>query len=206
MGWMFYITQPDDRPDGYIHLSESAQWVPWLNRNIPENLDAEVRRRLNSNLKHLIVGLELKTALIVPHRFRGTNGRPMLYEPYYQNLIQEFCVGAFSVIEGLGAAQWLSQNGRDGADGQRISRNQWRASLRIVYDETGEHGLDEAVGRTLSVRDKLHQDQIGARAEIDWHAFSYDVAFVPASHAIRTLLRRESGAVPETSNLHVEPQ
>lgn len=202
---MLYITQPENRPDGYVNLSESAHWVPWLNRNIPGNLDPAVRLRLNSNLKHLMVGLELKTALILPHRFRGPNGRPVLFEPYYQNLIQEFCVGAFSVIEGLGAAHWLSQNGHDGADGRRVVRNQWRESLRISYDETGELELDDAVERTLSVRDKLHQDQVGARAEIDWHAFSYDAAFVPASYAIRVLLRRESDLVPEMSNLHVDP-
>ena len=99
---MLFITQPDDRPDGYVHLSESAQWVSWLNRNIPGDLDAVVRSRLISNLKHLMVGLELKAALILSHRFRPANGRPTLFEPYYQNLIQEFCVGAFSVIEGLG--------------------------------------------------------------------------------------------------------
>jgi hypothetical protein len=202
---MFYITQPDDRPTGYVHLSESANWIPWLTRNIPGNLDPDVRRRLVSNLKHLLVGLELKTALILPHRYRAPNERPVLFEPYYQNLIQEFCVAAFSVIEGLGAAHWLSQHGRDGADSPRIYRNDWRTSLSLVYDATGEHYLDGAVERTLNVRDKLHQDQIGSRADIDWHAFSYEAAFVPASHAIRTLLRRESGAVPATSNLHIEP-
>jgi len=63
----------------------------------------------------------------------------------------------------------------------------------------GKHGLAASIERTLSVRDKLHQDKIGARADIDWHAFSYDAAFVPASHAIRTLLRREASAVPATS-------
>jgi len=57
----------------------------------------------------------------------------------------------------------------------------------------GEHGLAASIERTLSVRDKLHQDKISARADTDWHAFSYDAAFVPASHAIRTLLRREAG-------------
>ena len=203
---MLYIARFDERPNGYVQMSESAQWVRWLNRNIPADLNKRVRHRLNSNIKHLLVGLELKMALIVPHRHRGPNGRPVLFEPYYQNLIQEFCVGAFSVIEGLGSAHWLSQNGHDGADGRRISRDSWRVSLRAVYDEAGEHGLDDAVERTLSVRDKLHQDQIGARADIDWHAFSYDAAFVPASQAIRTLLRREAELVPETSNLHVEPQ
>lgn len=73
-----------------------------------------------------------------------------------------------------------------------------------MYDGTGELGLEDAVERTLSVRDKLHQDKIGARAEIDWHAFSYDAAFVPASEAVRVLLRNEADAVPETTNLNVE--
>lgn len=202
---MFYILQPEERPESFVHLSTSAQWVPWLSRNIPNEISADVRQRLISNLKHLIVGLELKTALIIPHRFRPPNGRPTLFEPYYQNLIQEFCVGAFSVIEGLGAAHWLHQNGHDGADGRRIFRQEWRVALCSTYDETGELGLNDCIERTLSVRDRLHQDTLGARANIDWHAFSYEAAFLPASSAIRILLLREAGSVPETSNLHLAP-
>jgi hypothetical protein len=201
---MFFITQPDERPDGYVVLSESGPWVRWLSRNIPTELDREVRRRLNSNLKHLIVGLELKTALINPHYHRGPQNRPVLFEPYFQNLILEFCVAAFSVLEGLGSAHWLRQNGQDGRNAPRINRHQWLPALCAVYDETAQHGLNQAVEQTLAVRDKLHQDRLGAREDIDWHALSYEAAFVPASHAIRTLLRREADAVPETSNLHVE--
>jgi hypothetical protein len=201
---MFYIIQCPDQPDGYVHLSESTHWVRWLHKNIPDGLHEEVRRRLTSNLKHLIVGLELKAALILPHRFRPPNGRPTLFEPYYQNLIQEFCVGTFSVIEGLGAAHWLNQSGFDGANGRPIPRDKWRAAICAVYDETGEHGLDEAIQLTSGVRDKLHQDKLGIREDIDWHSFSYEAAFVPASSAIRTLLRREADCVPATSNLNVE--
>ncbi|SLK07487.1 hypothetical protein [Novosphingobium mathurense] len=202
---MLFITRPQERPGGYTVLSESNQWVGWLSRNIPAELDREVRRRLKSNLKHLLVGLELKAALINPHHHRGLNERPVLFEPYFQNLIMEFCVAAFSVFEGLGSGHWLRQNGHDGADARRINRGQWLPALCAVYDETGEHGLRDAVERTLTIRDKLHQDQLGAREDIDWHALSYDVAFLPASGAIRTLLRREADAVPETSNLHLEP-
>ena len=52
------------------------------------------------------------------------------------------------------------------------------------------------------VRDKLHQDRLGVREDIDWHALSYEGAFSPARQAIQTLLRREADAVPEASNLH----
>lgn len=200
---MMYIVQPEERPDGYVHLSASADWVRWLNRNIPADLHPDVRHRLKSNLKHLLVGLELKTALIVAHWHRGPNERPVLFEPYFQNLIQEFSVGAFSVIEGLGSAHWLRVNGHDGADGRRIRRNDWLPVLRDIYDANGEFGLLDAVERTVAARDKLHQDQLGTRADIDWHSFSYEAAFEPASHAIRTLLRREAEAVPETTNLNV---
>jgi hypothetical protein len=200
---MFYIT--DERPDGYVVLSESNQWVRWLIRNVPDTLDREVRRRLKSNLKHLLVSLELKTALINPHAHRGSQHHSVLFEPYFQNLILEFCVAAFSVLEGLGSALWLHQNGRDGGNSPRINRADWLPALCAVYDETGKHGLYNAVERTLVVRDKLHQDRLGARENIDWHALSYEAAFAPASHAIRTLLRREADAVPDTSNLHIEP-
>lgn len=84
---MLFITQPEERPDGYVVLSESTQWVRWLHRNIPQELDREVRRRLISNLKHLLVGLELKAGLIYPHQLRYRAERSVLYEPYFQNLI-----------------------------------------------------------------------------------------------------------------------
>ena len=198
---MFFVTQSDDRPEGYVVLSNANQWDAWLVRVLPTSLDGEVRRRLRSNLKHLLVGLELKAALIAPHVHRGPDGRPMLFESYFQNLIQEYCVGAFSIIEGMGAAHWLDQEGHGGAAAPRIGRQQWLPALCSIYDAAGEHGLADAVDRTVAVRDKLHQDRLGAREEIDWHAFTYELAFTPASQAVRTLLRREPDAVPGTTNL-----
>jgi hypothetical protein len=172
-----------------------------VHRNIPQGLHPEVSRRLTSNLKHLLVGLELKAALIEPHAHRTATERPVLFEPYFQNLILEFCVATFSVLEGLGAAHWLASNGVDGADGPTIYRNQWQPILTAIYDENGQFGLDAHVTATLAVRDKLHQDRLGAREDIDWHALSYDVAFVPARPAISTLLLREAEFVPENTNL-----
>jgi hypothetical protein len=167
---------------------------------MPETLHPDVRERLNSNLKHILVGLELKTALIEGHE-QNRHEHSLLFESYFQNLISEFCVGAFSVLEGLGSAHWLAQDGQDGANGPAIYRNQWQPVLTAVYDEHGEHGLNESVNATLVVRDKLHQDRLGAREDIDWHAFSYEHAFMPARRAIATLLLREADFVPEASNL-----
>lgn len=197
---MFYIT--DHKPDGYVHLSSSNQWVRWLARNTPDVVHRDVRIRLNSNLKHLLVGMEMKTALIEGHE-QARAEHSMLFEPYFQNFISEFCVAAFSVLEGLGSAHWLAQNGLDGVDGPMVYRNQWQPALIAAYDENGEHGLNDNVETTLAVRDKLHQDRLGAREEIDWHAFSYEAAFIPARRAIATLLRREPEFVPETSNLPI---
>lgn len=44
-------------------------------------------------------------------------------------------------------------------------------------------------------------DRVGARENIDWHALSYDAAFMPARRAIATLLLREAEFVPESTNL-----
>jgi hypothetical protein len=52
-----------------------------------------------------------------------------------------------------------------------------------------------------ATRDKIHQDQLGARTEIDWHAFDYAQSFVPARGALGTLLRLNAGNVPTTTNL-----
>jgi hypothetical protein len=198
---MFFIIETDERPDGYVVLSEANQWENWVGRVTPQVVHAEVRRRLRSNLKHVLVGLELKAALIDPHENRGVDGRPMLFESYFQNLIQEFCVGAVSVLEGLGSAHWLAQNGLDGEDAPAVYRNHWRPALNAAFDAAGDYGLDEAVGQTLAVRDKLHQDRLGARENIDWHSFSYGGAFVPASCAIRILLQSEAEFIPATTNL-----
>lgn len=202
---MMFITRQKVRPDGYVNLSDSNSWTRWLHGNVPERIHRIVTGRLVSNLKHLLVGLELKAALIGQHHYQAAGERPVLFEPYFQNLILEFCVASFSVFEGLGSAHWLDQIGRDGADGPKIQRNQWLPALAAVYDATGEHGLVANVENTLAVRDRLHQDRLGAREDIDWHAFSYDAAFAPASTAIRTLLRREAELVPAVSNLHLEP-
>lgn len=40
---MFYIT--NERPGGYVVLSEASQWVPWLARNIPKAVHVDVRRK-----------------------------------------------------------------------------------------------------------------------------------------------------------------
>ena len=57
------------------------------------------------------------------------------------------------------------------------------------------------VNSVKSVRDKLHQDRLGARENIDWHTFSYDNAFTPAARAMRSLLSTNAGDVPKETNL-----
>jgi hypothetical protein len=152
---MMFITRQKVRPDGYVNLSDSNSWTRWLHGNVPERIHRIVTGRLVSNLKHLLVGLELKAALIGQHHYQAAGERPVLFEPYFQNLILEFCVASFSVFEGLGSAHWLDQIGRDGADGPKIQRNQWLPALAAVYDATGEHGLVANVENTLAVRDRL---------------------------------------------------
>jgi hypothetical protein len=195
---MFYITS--EPPTGYVNKSNSSDWQPWVRRSLPEGLDNEVQQRLVSNLKHVLVGLELKAALIIPHARRGM-GPSVLFEPYLHIMNFEFCVGVFSVLEGIGSALWLRENGLDGSEGSRVAPIQWKPSLVSKFDLSGEASLDSRVDSVKSVRDKLHQDQIGARSSIDWHSFSFDEAFVPAFQALRCLLLREEQHLPENTNL-----
>ena len=199
---MFYVVRgPRARPGGFVHLSTSADWVPWLAQNIPGTLDRGVRNLLSSNLKHILVGLEFKAALIGGHRELRPGDRAVLFEPYFQSLILEFCVGACSVVEGLGAAYWLQQQGRDGRDGRRIRRDAWTRALCSIYDSDAGRGLEPAVDRMLDVRDLQHQDRLSARGEIDWHAMDYEGAFEPAARAVGILLLNRADLVPGTTNL-----
>jgi hypothetical protein len=159
-----------------------------------------MRRRLISNLKHVLVALELKAGLIVPHAERGA-GPSILFEPYFQIMNFEFCVGVFSVCEGFGSALWLRENRKDGAAGNLVYFRDWEPSLVRKFDPTGTLNLSEDVDRVRNVRDKLHQDRLGARQNIDWHAFSYEDAFTPALSAIRCLLQTNAQDVPQQTNL-----
>jgi len=198
---MFYIT--DAKPAGYVNNSISSDWEAWIGCCLPEGLHTKVRSHLISNLKHLLVALELKAGLIVPHAERGS-GPSILFEPYFQLLIFEFCVGAFSICEGLGSALWLRENKRDGAASNRIRHDEWLPSLARKFDPCGDLSLSGDVNRVRGVRDKLHQDRLGARENIDWHAFSYADAFTPALRAMRHLLQTNSQDVPPQTNLKIQ--
>ncbi|UGY20963.1 hypothetical protein HAP48_0049320 (plasmid) [Bradyrhizobium septentrionale] len=197
---MFQLIELSQEASGYVHLSTATAWQAWIRKCLPDGLDEDVRLRLISNLKHVLVALEMKAALIVPHAKRGR----LLFESYFPMLDFEFCVGTFSVCEGLGSALWLRENGLDGSKAERIGIEQWKASLEKRFDPEKKLGLAADVDSVKGVRDKLHQDKLGARENIDWHAFSYDRAFTPAARAMRSLLRTSADEVPKETNLTAE--
>ncbi len=200
---MFHIIEMPENPTGYVKVSTSAELEAWLRYCLPGGIDKEVQRRLVSNLKHVIVGLELKAALVVPHAKRGA-GPSILFESYFHIMNFEFCVGVFSVCEGLGSALWLQENNLDGSAADRVSQQQWKPSLVKKFDPMGQFDLGADADRVKNVRDKLHQDRLGARANIDWHVFSYHDAFVPAARVMRRLLQINAEHVPKHTNLTVE--
>ncbi|MCA0451412.1 MAG: hypothetical protein LCH62_16820, partial [Proteobacteria bacterium] len=138
---MHFIIASDERPNGWVRISDANHWQEWLNLNVPADIHHNVRQTLISNLKHILVGLELKKSLILPHAQTAPGMNGVLFEPYFQTLIFEFCVGVFSVLEGLGASHWLSQIGQDGFNNPRVHRNNWRSALCAVYDPAGAHEL-----------------------------------------------------------------
>jgi hypothetical protein len=196
----FYVMRLPEKPDGYVAISTAGDWHTWVGDCLPKGLKTEVHQRLISNLKHVLVGLEFKAALIVPHAERGA-GKSLLFESYFQIMNFEFCVGVFSVCEGIGSAHWLRENNLDGSKDDRVKPAEWKLSLLKTFDPDGKLKLGSSVDCVKNVRDKLHQDQLGARENIDWHAFSYDAAFMPALRALQCLLRKNAQVVPQGTNL-----
>lgn len=203
---LFYLEEfvsPENYQRGYNALSNSNEWEAWLIATVPNSLDVEVRRRLRSNLKHILVGLEMKCGLITPHGER--DGRQsVLFEPYFNILIFEFCVGTFSVAEGLGSAFHLDGIGDNGATGPRIRPTDWIPALEAKWDPGPASTFSDDLNAVKETRDKLHQDRLALRADIDWHAFSYDGAFASAKRVLRTGLNSEPAntrLIPEPTNL-----
>ncbi len=111
---MFYLDQMRDDAHGFNSLSKANEWTPWLHATVPSGWSSEVKSRLVSNLKHTLVGLEMKAGLILPQQAtRRTRQPSLLFEPYFQVMTFEFCVGTFSVCEGLGSALHLAATGGD---------------------------------------------------------------------------------------------
>ncbi len=197
---MYYLTNELPQPVGYVTISETGPWVSWLAASIPQGLHQDVRNRLISNLKHIFVGLEMKAALIIPHH-RREQGHSLLFEPYAQILHFEFCTGVFSICEGIGSARHLVDTGRDGSAGERVFFNQWKEALTGYVGPQDIQQFQNSLDSVRSVRDRLHQDRLGARENIDWHSFDYEVAFEPGLYALQNVLRLNQERIPATTNL-----
>src|SRR3546814_4489952 len=115
----FHIIELADEPEGYVNVSNSAEWESWIRHCLPDGLNQEVRRRLVSNLKHGTVGLELKAALSVHHAERGA-GPSLLFEPYQNIMHFKFCVVVISICAGVGASLGWIENKLRVAAARRI--------------------------------------------------------------------------------------
>ncbi len=199
---MFYLDKYPNQPNGFNSISTSAEWMGWVYATVPNDTDGQVQERLVSNLKHVLVGLEMKAGLIVPHCERISN-ISVLFEPYCQILTFEFCVGVFSICEGVGSIHYLSQQGDDGTSGAHVKTEHWINALIMNFDPDGTAELETNVQKVKSVRDKMHQDRLGARENIDWHDFGFEQAFLPARSALQPLLIQNQDVVPDQTNLLV---
>lgn len=195
----FYITTEEQL--GFVFQNATDPWLHWVHRQIPDRIHRDIRSNLASNLKHILVGLELKAGLLRAHHEREFGSNSRLYESYAQNINFEFCVGTYSVLEGIGSVCWFDQNEMDGANPGRIRRDDWRASLSAKYDPDNQRDLANLVNSVESVRDKLHQDKLVYRSQIDWHAFDAQRSFVPAITALQTIFDRSPQGLPGESTL-----
>ena len=184
-----------DNPAGFVFNSTANGWEAWVRRQLPECLAVHVRRNLLSNIKHIIAGLEMKAALISPHA-KMEKGKPVLFESYFQILTLKFSIGVFSVCEGLGSANYLGEAEQDGMDGRSIQREHWQNAIVQRYGGFCTGDLGEQIGKVQRVRDLLHQDRLGMRANIDWHALGYAHAFLPACQVVQCLLSSNPESVP----------
>lgn len=201
---MFYLDQFSDDANTFVSISYARDWEGWLSAVIPTGLNSSVRNRLRSNLKHVIVGVEMKAALLLPH-FARRSGNNILFEPYATILTLEFCIGTFSVCEGIGAALYLSDQGDDGSTGTCVRSGEWLTALseRLIMEDGTS--IREELEAVKQVRDIIHQDRLALRQSIDWHDLSFNSAFVPAARVWHRLLQEAPCKAPTNTNLNSLP-
>jgi hypothetical protein len=109
----FQIREGVDYGHGFTAATSSAEWSGHLISLVPTRLHIDVRNRLRSNLAHILSSLDIEAGLILPHAERGARSA-VLFEPFYNTLILHFCIGTYSICEGLGAAFVLDAMGDAG--------------------------------------------------------------------------------------------
>ena len=196
----FQVCEGVDYGRGFTAATTSAQWNGILISLVPKSLHTDVRARLRSNLAHIISSLDIQAGLIVPHAERGTRNS-VLFQPFYNTLILHFCIGTYSICEGLGAAYVLQARGDDGLTGPLIGKKDWKPALLDQLDPTESTSLADDLETVISKRDLIHQDKLGLRADIDWHAIGYDGAFLPAKRLIVAIIAHSTKEPPADTNL-----
>jgi len=137
----------------------------------------------------------MKAALLEAHYLSPKNGNPnCLFEPYAAILKFEFCVGVYSVAEGLGAAHSLV------AGKSSPSRGQWKKAL-CNYVNSQNTRFAPSLESVMAIRDLIHQDRAGQRSNIDWHEFALSSALLPAASVLSGLFDSSPSNLPEKSNL-----
>jgi hypothetical protein len=125
----------------------------------------------------------------------------VLFEPFYNTLILHFCIGTYSICEGLGAAFVLDARTDDGITGPFIPKKLWRPALINRLDPGGTTTLGDDLDTLISKRDLIHQDKLGARADIDWHSIGCDCAFLPAKRLIVAIIVCSGAGAPSDTIL-----
>lgn len=191
----YYLTDEPRGPAGFLYVSTASEWSSWVTSAVPAELDTYNRRILVSNLKHILCGLEMKAGLLESHYCLPNSGNPnCLFEPYAAILTFEFCVGVFSVAEGLGAALSMASGNL------KPHRAQW---TQILHDRFGQMDseFESALKSVQSVRDLIHQDRAGQRRNIDWHEFGLASALLPAAKVLSAVFDAKPNHLPSKSNL-----
>lgn len=196
----FQICEGVDYSRGFTAATTSAEWSGHVHALVPKSLHADILTRLRSNLSHILSSLDIQAGLIVPHAERGARNS-VLFEPFYNTLILHFCIGTYSICEGLGAAYVLESRGEDGTAGPFIRKDFWKPALIDQLDPKGSTTLADDLETVISKRDLIHQDKLGLRADIDWHAINYEGSFLPAKRLIAAIIAQSGAAPPADTNL-----
>lgn len=203
---------------GFVMGTPTDRWVRMLGNIRPTVNPAQtLPARQSRNLSYRLQLMEFDCALLLLDREAWADNHPRtLYEPVCALKIQQYCVLAHSILEGIGSHIWrVNRSARHPAVNtlENVNPKQWKAALTAEFLRSAQQphlstrqSLQVELDAITGWRDLVHMDRFDTHAELQILALDYARVFDPAYRTFHKFLSALAGnAWPATTSLNAPP-
>ncbi|MCF6112214.1 hypothetical protein [Mesorhizobium muleiense] len=193
---------------GFVATASVDEWVAFLGSIVPSTNPLQVMPPLQRrNLGYRLQLMEFDCALLLLDRESTAPFYSTLHGSVRSMKIQQICVLAHSILEGVGAHLWRA--GQTAANLPVNPANKVRVTLwqpALVADVMGSQNPPQTTAAALSAqlagitgwRDRVHMDRFEPNDGLHFNEFTYAAAFDPTYRTFRMALSAIAQPWPDT--------